>query len=475
MPAHIAIIHGWSGSSTGLQGLKTFLERNHQPAVQIWLTDYISMDDDVRFEDIGKRMRAVIDEAITSGRLTKPFDLIVHSAGGLVSREWISSCYPDGANCPVKRLIMLAPANFGSKYAALGKSMIGRVARGWNRWFQTGDQVLRGLELASPYQWELAQRDLLDPTGGGSGPYGRGKVWPFVIMGTRGQTEGIEQIVNEDGADGTVRVPAANLNVTGATIDFTADSQNPTISPWKSRVDAALIPFAVLPDRDHSSIAQPGQASAAVPEINDRLGKLILQALRCKDDNEYASIATEWGGISEATAALATNRGEVDRLFPGKRLPLTAFQQYLQIFVRARDDEGHPVDDFFLEFFSPDAPGSADFVYFHKEVLEHVHTNTVAPSFRCLFVDRDDLMKGFYPRLRKAALHKLAMSVSAAPLGRNVKYFDSTKEGAKGHVLIHDEDPTKRDALDARLQRNTTHLLELVLPRRPIDKVFRWA
>lgn len=472
MPSHIAIVHGWSGSSKSLHNLKSYLDTRGFPSVQIWLSDYVSLDDDVRFEDIGKRMHAVIGEALASGKLIAPFDLIVHSAGGLVAREWISRYYPDGANCPVKRLLMLAPANFGSKYAALGKSMIGRLAKGWNNWFQSGEQILRGLELASPYQWDLARRDILDPDGSVAGPYGQGKIWPFVIMGTRGHTKGLEAIINEDGADGTVRVAAANLNAIGATVDFSADAANPTFKAWGSRVAGAAIPFAVLPDRDHSSIIQPASHVAASDAINTQLGELIVQALNCKTDAEYAAIATQWDTISDETATFADDEAKIEGQFPKQGLTPQAFQQYFQLIVRARDDEGQPIKDFFLEFFSPEAASSKDFIYFHKHVLEDTHVNTTDASFQCLFVDRSDLMNGFYALFRQAQRRRLAMSVSAAPLGPNVRYFDSTKEGASGHILIHDEDPAKRGALDARIRRNTTHLLELILPRRPLERVF---
>ena len=57
----------------------------HYDAV-IWLGDYKSLDDDVRIEDVGKRMEAVLRQLIDEGPLVPPFDLIVHSTGGLVAR-----------------------------------------------------------------------------------------------------------------------------------------------------------------------------------------------------------------------------------------------------------------------------------------------------------------------------------------------------------------------------------------------------
>ena len=197
MTAQIAIVHGWSDSSKSFYDLRDFLSASGYSATEIWLTDYVSMADEVRVEDVAKRMDAVINAALAEGRLTKPFDLIVHSTGGLVAREWLSRYYPNGKNAdgidaPVKRLLMLAPANFGSKLASMGKSMVGRVIKGWDNWLQTGTEMLTSLELASSYQWELARRDLLKADGGaGESPYGRDKVWPFVIVGSRGYQDGL--------------------------------------------------------------------------------------------------------------------------------------------------------------------------------------------------------------------------------------------------------------------------------------------
>src|SRR5215216_1533544 len=473
MPAQIAIVHGWSDTSKSFRALRDFLRANGFQATQIWLGDYVSTDDDVRIEDVGKRMERVIRQAIQDGKLTVPFDLIVHSTGGLLAREWITRYYPDGKGCPVKRLIMLAPANFGSALASLGKSMIGRVAKGWNNWFQTGTEMLVGLELASAYQWDLARRDLLDPVGNAEGPYGPDKVWPFVIVGSRGYDSRLRQIVNEHGADGAVRCAAANLNAVGITIDFATDPDKPGIRPWHWRSGRMQFPFAVLPDRDHSSIHEPAQASSA-PQFTDRLGQVILQALACESSQQYGALHTAWQKVTASTAALLTNPGELKNAFQSKPPEPEELHQYMQIVTLVRDDEGQPVNDYFLEFFPPDRGGDAEAVYFHKEVLEHVHVNSRDASRRCLFVDHTDLMQGYYPRIGPKAKRQVAVSLSAAKLGENVRYFDSTKVGAKGHLVVHHEDEDRREELgSARLRRHTTHLVEITIPRQPIDKVFK--
>jgi hypothetical protein len=472
MPAQIAIIHGWSDTSKSFHNLQSFLVTQGFAAAQIWLGDYISMDDDVRVQDAAKRLQAITQQMIAAGKLAQPFDLIVHSTGGLVAREWVSRFYPDGKGAPVKRIVMLAPANFGSALAHLGKSMIGRVAKGWNNWLQTGAEMLRGLELASPYQWDLACRDLLDPSSQGTavGPYGPDKIWPFVIVGSRGYQSKLRQIVNENGSDGTVRAAAANLNAVGITIDFSANPDQ----PWnvsghdaaaRSRSPCCLTATTALRSGRQPRLSAGGLRSAQ--QAHHRCAELCRHA-------GHAAINVAWSKICDETGDLPDAPDKLAAMFQKNTAPAPAeLHQYFHVVTRVRDDNGHSVDDYFLEFFSPDQAGDKEAVYFQKNVLENVHVNGQAPSMRALFADRNDLMKGYYAMIADPAKREVAVSISAADVGPNVRYFDSQKVGANGHFLVHKESHEQRTDLNARLFRNTTHLIEIIIPRQPIDKVFR--
>ncbi len=233
MASSVLILHGWSDKAKSFHGLRDFLLANGWQTSEVWLSDYISLDDDVRIDDVGKRMNDVVRDALASGQLKVPFDLIVHSTAGSSPVTGSRATSPtaravDGTPCPVKRLIMLAPANFGSPLAHLGRSMLGRIFKGWNNWLQVGAGMLSALELASAYQWDLASRDLFDRGKDGHRPYGKDRVWPFVIVGTRGYVDHLLQMVNEKGSDGTVRCAAANLNAIGLTVD----SARAATTPW---------------------------------------------------------------------------------------------------------------------------------------------------------------------------------------------------------------------------------------------------
>lgn len=257
------------------------------------------------------------------------------------------------------------------------------------------------------------------------------------------------------------------------TIDFGHSSNTPEIRPWRRRAGSVEFPFAILPDRDHSLIHEPATTSGAQSAVSQQLGILILDALRCDSDDTYVTLAQRWHSVSEETHSLTTNQTKLNETFKGAPPDQEALHQYMQITVYVRDDEGQAVSDYFLEFFSPEQQGSDEAVYFHKNVLEHVHVNSQMPSRRCLFVDRTDLMAGYYPRLRSSKIRQVAVSISAAELGPNVRYFDSVKQGAKGHLIVHRENDELRQELgSARLLRNTTHLVEIIVPRQPVNKVF---
>lgn len=489
MARQVAILHGWSDTSKSFRPLVSFLDTNGFKPVPLWLGDYISLDDDVKVEDVAKRMEQVVQDKMANDGLKAPFDLIVHSTGGLVARQWLVSYYPDSKDCPVNRLVMLAPANFGSKLAAMGQSLVGRVMKGWKNWFHTGKEMLRALELASPYQWELAQRDLFAPEGQSSNtsPYGEKGVWPFVIVGSHPYGDRLRQIVNENGADGTVRVTAANLNARGATIDFASNEDEPRVSFWKASYGDIVFPLAVLPDRDHASIIDPNMPGySSDPTTQQLLGKLILEALGCDSLDAYKKMSAPtttgkswrdtindhptWADITEATASLGQDDTERSAVFGGTPPAAEYFHQYLQIVAHVVDDHGSDVADFYLEFFAPEAKKDTEAIYFQTEVLEDVHPYGENGAFRCLFVDRTDLLNGYYSKIPPSGKKELAMSISAVRPGANIGYFHNSIRGAAGQMVVHryeETDPTSR-----WLKRNCTHFVTVIIPRVPEDRVF---
>ena len=150
----VVILHGWSDNWDSFGPLANFLKAQGFQILDLFLANYKSMDDDVSIEDAAKAMQAAVEAKIADKELKPPFDLIVHSTGGLVARTWLAA-YCAGMTpeqMPVQRLVMIAPANFGSKLADVGQTILGRVVKGWDHGFHTGKLMLDGLALGSPFQ-----------------------------------------------------------------------------------------------------------------------------------------------------------------------------------------------------------------------------------------------------------------------------------------------------------------------------------
>jgi len=470
----VVILHGWSDTWDSFAPLANFLKASGFQTLDLFLANYISMDDDVSIEDAAKAMQAAVEGKIAGSELKPPFDLIVHSTGGLVARTWLSA-YCAGMKpeqMPVQRLVMIAPANFGSKLADVGQTILGRVVKGWDHGFHTGKLMLNGLALGSPFQWDLASRDLFTMDAEDDAPiYGADLVWPFVIVGSMPYQHGLRQMVNENGSDGTVRVAAANLNAFGATLDFTRDSA-PTVMrmagaasvdaaqgaflPWKRRYDEAMeFPLAVMAHRDHASITDPtilGDNETADQQA--QFQNCLLGALACPTYAQYRDLQHAWRTISDAVQD--PDSADEDH------------HMHLQINVRVVDEFETPVTDYMIEFLAPNYEQNTDLTgMFHDKVIKDVHKNGQDASVRTIYIDRQLMFQLFYAQIPAGQPKELRLSVSATSPGDNVKYF-ADAFGGKGEFVVHSQDEA-----DRWLHRNATHFLKIVIPRIPSAGVFK--
>lgn len=472
----VVIVHGWSDTSKSFEQLAAWLNDKGFQVVSIFLGDYISMEDDVTIDDAAKAMDAAVRTEVQAGRLKLPFDLIVHSTGGLVSRTWLSSYYTGvaAAQMPVQRLVMLAPANFGSALATVGQTMMGRVVKGWDHGFHTGKQMLNGLELGSPFQWDLALRDLFQEGVGQPGTiYGEKLVWPFVLVGSMPYQHGLRRMVNEPGCDGTVRVSAANLNAYGATLDFT-NSSAPTVlgmtpsnnaksvqygafTPWARRYDDnMLFPLGVMNRRDHASITKPGIKGDDESDADQQLfQQYLLAALSCDSYASYQQIEQQWRANSDKVQSPENEQFDEDH------------HMHLQLNVFVVDEHQKPVTDYLIEFLAPNYRQTTDLTgLFHDKVIRDVHRCEQNAALRTIFIDRQRLFELFYAEIPPGQPKELRLSISASAPGNNVHYF-SEAYGAEGEFVVHSDEEAAR-----WLRRNATHFLKIVIPRQPSAQVF---
>ncbi|MEA3187267.1 MAG: hypothetical protein QOD99_1097 [Chthoniobacter sp.] len=426
----LIVLHGWSDNATSFEPLAGWLRGQGFDVVGIWLGDYLSMNDEVSLYDLGNAFRRALDfHKIPQARHS--FDLITHSTGGLVAREYLrQSCVdengePDAVRAPIAHLCMLAPANFGSPLANLGKSVIGRFFKGWdwNHFAESGKQVLDALELAAPYSFWLGVDDLFRA---GYRIFAPENTFTTVMVGTISYP-GIKSVMHENGSDGTVRVSTANLNATYLSVDF-ADANASPKPVAKPRVNPDIA-FAVF-HRNHGSItkAVPDKDSPELAQV-ESWQKTLLDALRL-EPGDYSTHAARCSAITDQTFVEGRQGPNPDW-----------YHRYQHVVFRVHDQFGNSIPDYVIEFYQQDRDDDDRVMEFiHKEIVEKVHTNAIDHGYRSFLIDTDDLIE-FIDKHDA----EVCMSITAAHVSRRIRYrnpehgfrvFTKTNRG-----MLHPNEP----------------------------------
>lgn len=443
----LVIIHGWSDDATSFKDLATRLARPPPQGIgadvaQISLGDYLSLDDRVTFNDLVDALdKAWNDRGLS--RKPRKHDVIVHSTGGLVIRDWLTRCFTP-PTAPIKRLLMLAPANFGSPLAHTGRSVLGRAAKGWGgtQLFETGTHILKGLELASPYSWQLAARDLF----GSQCFYGPSRILCTVMVGNTGYS-GIAALANKPGSDGTVRVSTANLNAVRQTLDFTgAVSQKIKVSDISV---APVTAFGILDGEDHSSIAAKDKGPRDAGNWT-----LICAALQVTDAGYHRWCQQLAQHNAALVSACETTRSDY-------------YHSYQNTVLRVVDNHGVGVNDYVLELYVNDDRRKRDRELtrqLQEDIISSVHVYGDDSSCRSLLINCTRL-HALLPKPED----RLNLSLTAVPEFRKHKV---------GFKTYSDKDigALSMDATRLRqfFQGNRTLLVTLQLQRLQHDEVFRF-
>ncbi|MCA9297328.1 MAG: hypothetical protein KC983_12445, partial [Phycisphaerales bacterium] len=392
----VLFLHGWSVTSTSSYG--RLPERLVHDAARIglrirvkdvFLGKYISFHNEVRLSDIAHAMEAALRARPIARLLEKhgTFTCITHSTGGPVAREWQARYYnagpagtPVGTPCPMRHLIMLAPANFGSALAQLGSSRLGRIKAFFDG-VEPGTGVLDWLELGSPEAWALNAAWIRSASHliGDDGPF------PFVLTGQtidRRFYDNLNSYTGETGSDGVIRVAAANLNAGYIRLEQAAptsaggDADMSTLSMMENTVSAPT-PMLIVPGKAHvgtskgimrSVRATPGGALSGEeralalsvlralqvegagadddPVVTDRervTVEGILAAMRVDSQASYRAVAAQFSAAS--TIVQRAERVEVE-----ERLLLTdavfLHDPHCMVIFRIEDDHGNVLTDF---------------------------------------------------------------------------------------------------------------------------------
>ncbi len=212
----ILLIHGYSSegknnSAKEIYGsLPSELRKRYgyKSVFELNLSRWISLNDGITLDDVSYAM----DRALRSEYqhlLDTGFNIVIHSTGALVVRNWIKNHSPKPS--PVNKLVHLAGANFGSGLAHIGKGQLSRWGRLIFGGTGRGLQILNELEFGS---WKTLDMHLsfLQP---GEDIYDDYQIQEFCVNGSQ-TLPALRMVpiryVKEDSADNTVRTSACNLN-----------------------------------------------------------------------------------------------------------------------------------------------------------------------------------------------------------------------------------------------------------------------
>ncbi len=365
MDTIVVFVHGWSVTHTNTYGhLPARLANEggqHGLTIktrEIYLGRYISFHDEVRVKDIARAFETAVAEQL--GSLLKSgrrFVCITHSTGGPVIREWWRRYYHrSGApTCPMSHLIMLAPANYGSALAVLGKGKLGRMKSWWSG-VEPGQGVLDWLALGSEPAWEL-NKEWIESKDRHIGPK---RVFPFVITGQtidRALYDNLNSYTGELGSDGVVRVAAANLQgnyvrlVQQAPVPVPGGKAGQFHAP-ELKLDAMLFatktPLRIVAGKSHSGntkgIMKSVQAAAGTTKDQPTVDA-IFSCIKVKTKNDYRKVAREFDAASAQVQDI--ERLEVER----RRLWSDTYfihDRFSMVIFRVTDRAGYPVSDFDL-------------------------------------------------------------------------------------------------------------------------------
>jgi hypothetical protein len=475
----VVFVHGWSVRSTDTYG--KLPQRLQQEAdslglaidvEHLWIGRYVSFRDEVRLQDIARGLEAAlaneptIQAAIAEQRRVA---FITHSTGGPVVREWWRRFYlARGRPCPMSHLVMLAPANFGSALAQLGKGKVSRL-KSWFQGVEPGQGVLDWLELGSPEamdlneSWTRQEPDWL----------AAGRVYPFVLTGQsidRAMYDHVNSYTDEVGSDGVVRVAAANLNSTYVKLVQEHDPEEFAKGKWgatrlvvRTRAVAPRTALAVLPGLSHSGSKMGILRSVGVADARDVHPTVaaIARCLTVRDDAAYAAVCDEFDALTARTQE-AERVQRVKQLFLMERTFVNPVAT--QLILRVLDDTGEALHDFDFLLTSCDPAGRTE-----RQRLPD--PNKLPPGF---FVDRQR-----NSRARGTLTYYLNHEVlrSAPALGLRILPRPAVDPDARASDFfthyVKAELHAATDTLLPLVRPNATLLIDVVLKRLVRSGMFR--
>lgn len=427
---------------------------------QIFLGRYISFNDEVSLADISRAFDTAIKEQLTG--VTK-FICITHSTGAPVVRDWWNRYYNNGAS-PISHLIMLAPANFGSALAKLGKGKLSRL-KSWFDGVEPGQKVLNWLMLGSKEAWELNKK-WINSNGEQIGSNG---IFPFVITGQsidRKLYDNLNSYTGELGSDGVVRTAGCNLNASYIKLlqEVITDKENKPIrisSTFKieSHKTSPAVPLRIIANRSHSG-DDMGIMKSVKKEKEDvgseETVRAIFDCIKVSNTTEYEQLITKFATESDQVQKAELIETETELLVIKRNF---IHDRFSQVIFRVSDSEGYAVNDFDLLF---TAGKNNDPNHLPTGFAIDRQQNTNNPETITYFFNYDVMNGAPKNALREElkGIKQLGLKINPRPLEGFVRFMPCEIKASK-------------ELLQLALQPNSTTLIDIVLQRIVSKEVFR--
>lgn len=474
----VVFVHGWSVTNLDTYGeLPARLSVAAQAVgidiqlEEIYLGRYISFHDEIRVGDISRAFSTAVEEQL-AGSLKdgRRFVCITHSTGGPVIRDWWNNNYANAQSvCPMSHLIMLAPANFGSSLAQLGKSRISRL-KSWFGGVEPGQGVLDWLELGSSESWQLNSA-WIHSDGSQINP---DNVFPFVLTGQtidRMFYDNLNTYTGELGSDGVVRVAAANLNSCYIKLEQEVPKVNAKgvlaakelgIGSVKQAPNTA---FRIISGKAHSgkSIGIMGSVKKSTDDsASQETLTAILACIQVQNLAQYALLSQQFQ--AETAVVQSQEQLEVEtKLFRSDTYFI--HDRFSMVVFRVFDDKGYPIYDFdlLLTAGAKADPNHLPEGFFVDRQRNQRNANTLTYYFNF------DIMAGA-PEIKDAK----GNTVRAAKPGAQMLGFKITARPTSGFVYyLPCEIKATPAMLQAALHPNSTTLIDICLRRIVTKNVFR--
>ena len=480
----VVFVHGWSVTDIDTYGGLPERLRNEATSrginiqiVDIYLGRYISFHDEVRIQDISLAFQTAVQEQLSDFLEQKiRFACITHSTGGPVIRDWWNhwrkqnpKSPSNGIPCPMSHLIMLAPANYGSALAQLGKSSLSRM-KFWFGGVEPGQGVLDWLELGSSDAWTL-NRDWILSDGSQIDANG---VFPFVLTGQsidRAFYDNLNNYTGEMGSDGVVRVAAANL--AGNYIKL--EQEEPTPKPDEPGEllaqqlkdtkfqEAPKTALCVIKGKSHS-----GKKMGIMTSVENKVRKdkssetidAIFACLQVEDKDQYDKVCDKF--IKETQAVQKAELLEIeDHTFRSREYFI--HDRFSMVIFRVYDDKGYPVKDYDLILTSGDKsnPNHLPRGFFADRQQNKLNPETITYYFNYDVMDGAKEIKDDAKIVRDEIAGAETLGIKLIP------------RPAKGFIrYLSCEIEAKAELLKKVLKPNATTLVDICLRRVVSNNIF---